>query len=865
MRNIRQLLVAFLMSVVVACGGGGTLDSGGTPTTPVITLAATVEPSNVLTQTSNITVKVKVTSTTGVLSGKLVTFTLSDAGLATFSNQAGTALTDASGVASIQLFVGAKSGAGTVTATLDSGEKTSVGFTSEGKLDSADILTLSADLVAGNNGNANAPCGAREVSRVCQPQVKVKLVSAQGKSMQNRQLKLTIPATDVNKASFSGGAATITVSLDAAGQGAATLNVGTEANDGRVEVTVVDATGVSPVFTGFSSKGDYYSVTLLANKLQLGTGNVDFIELTTLVRNPGNVVVKGAKVEFSTESLSNTELQIDSDITAADGTAKAKLTSKSDFKRRTVKVQSSVGKQMSEALLIQIDGNKIEIQKPDSVVLESQSDVFLTLTDSAGNAIPNAAIAVESQLGNLFALSPASAASVFNSKFTGTTDVSGKLKLVVKAAKVGDDTITVSTLNSSTTSRLTVNGDAFAFTPASQTALEIDIAPAKADKKLDVLWSSNNTAVVGQNVRFISNRGVLLGAATATPQFTNPQPLIALTDANGVASAFAYSEFTGFASVEATAIRDGKSIATARRDIEFVSSDAQKIEVQVAPAQVAISERAAVRAIVRDSKNNPVKNKRVVFQLDKSSGGVINPVEAITNSQGVAVTEFIADQTTGANTGANLNIRAYVMDVPAVSNSTPVAVGNRTLSFRFGTGNAISKPNVSTYSKQFSVIVTDSSGNPVPNQALNVAVLPVAYNHGYWRKEPLVGTFVNWAPEVTKSCVSEDANNNGILDAGEDISGDGQLTPLNVAKVEKSVTSGPITSDLSGVATFNLVYPQDYGAWTTVRIIVSGFADGTENVSSRLFTLPVSAEDTGDEKVQPVANAFGFDGTCIEP
>lgn len=865
MRNIRQLLVAFLMSVVVACGGGGTLGSDGTPTTPVITLAATVEPSNVLTQTSNITIKVKVSSTTGVLSGKLVTFTLSDAGLATFSNQAGTALTDASGVASIQLFVGAKSGAGTVTAALDSGEKTSIGFTSEGKLDSADILTLSADLVAGNNGNASAPCGAREVSRVCQPQVKVKLVSAQGKSMQNRQVKLSIPATDVNKASFSGGSATITVSLDATGQGTATLNVGTEANDGRVEVTVIDATDVSPVFTGFSSKGDYYSVTLLANKLQLGTGNVDFIELTTLVRNPGNVVVKGAKVEFSTESLSNTELQIDSDITAADGTAKAKLTSKSDFKRRTVKVQSSVGKQMSEALVIQIDGNKIEIQKPDSVVLESQSDVFLTVTDSAGNAIPNAAITVESQLGNVFALSPASASSVFNSKFTGTTDVSGKLKLVVKATKVGEDTITVATLNSSATSRLTVNGDAFAFTTAGPATLEIDIAPAKADKQLDVRWSSNNAAVVGQNVRFISNRGVLLNAATSTPQFTNPQPLVALTDSNGVANAFAYSEFTGFASVEATAIRDGKSIATARRDIEFVSSDAQKIEVQVAPAQVAVSERAAVRAIVRDSKNNPVKNKRVVFQLDKSSGGVINPVEAVTNSQGVAVTEFTADQTTGANTGANLNIRAYVMDVPAVTNSTPVAVGNRTLSFRFGTGNAISKPNLSTYSKQFSVIVTDSSGNPVPNQVLNVAVLPVEYSHGFWVKDPEIGTFVKWVAEKTKSCLSEDVNNNGILDAGEDISGDGQLTPLNVAKVEKSVTSGPITSDLSGVATFNLVYPQDYGAWTTVKIIVSGFADGTENVSSRLFELPVSAADTGDEKVQPVANAFGLNGTCIEP
>lgn len=39
MRNIRQLCVAFLMTMVTACGGGGTIGSsntgGGTPTTTV--------------------------------------------------------------------------------------------------------------------------------------------------------------------------------------------------------------------------------------------------------------------------------------------------------------------------------------------------------------------------------------------------------------------------------------------------------------------------------------------------------------------------------------------------------------------------------------------------------------------------------------------------------------------------------------------------------------------------------------------------------------------------------------------------------------------------------------------------------------
>jgi hypothetical protein len=33
-------------------------------------------------------------------------------------------------------------------------------------------------------------------------------------------------------------------------------------------------------------------------------------------------------------------------------------------------------------------------------------------------------------------------------------------------------------------------------------------------------------------------------------------------------------------------------------------------------------------------------------------------------------------------------------------------------------------------------------------------------------------------------------------------------------------------------------------------------------VSSRLYTLGVSAEDVGNEKSPPVANAFGVTGNC---
>ena len=138
MRNIRQLLVAFLMSAVVACGGGGSIGGGGTTTTPVYTLALSMsdaagQAATTVSKAAPLTVTVKLSATNGgAISGKLVTFTLNDGELASFNNGAGTAQTNASGEASIGLLVGNKSGAGMVTATLASGEKAEITFSSAG-------------------------------------------------------------------------------------------------------------------------------------------------------------------------------------------------------------------------------------------------------------------------------------------------------------------------------------------------------------------------------------------------------------------------------------------------------------------------------------------------------------------------------------------------------------------------------------------------------------------------------------------------------------------------------------------------------------------------------------------------------------
>ena len=871
MRNIRQLLVAFLMSAVVACGGGGTLDSNGS-SSGTYTLTASIAPSANLADSSPLTVNVQLRATSGSISGQLVTFAISDAELATFSNQAGTALTDSNGNAAITLVVGSKSGAGTVTASVASGAKATVGFVSAGKVNTNDQLQLTLSMAATKQpatptdpATPKKTCAANQVSRDCTPQVTVKVTTLQGSAVTNRQVKLTIPDGDLARARFTGGLASQILSLDSQGQAKATLQVGTEPNDGQVVATIVDVSTVAAVSTSFSSDGDYYSVKLLANRTQLGTGNADPVELTALVRDPGNVVVQNVPVEFSTAA--SAEIEVTARNTNASGAATARLTSKTSYDVQDIVATARVNKNVTADLTISVFGSKIDVQSPSSVVKDSEQQIVLTLQDSTGNPIARERVSLAVSGGNTLQ----SNGSV-GSAITASTDSAGKIVVLLQAKAAGQANLTFSALNNTVSSQrsIVVNSDKFAFSNQPDVVTEVSISGDANATKQSVLWQRNNANVAGADVRFTTNRGVLQATFSNPVDVNQTGATNVKTDTDGIASVFARSAFTGFTNIDATAIQDGQVVATARKRIEFISTNPTKIEVQVSPTRVGVGERASIRAIVRDPANNPVKNTAVVFRLENAAGGVINPVEVVTDSQGVAVTEFSADQTTGANTGANLNIGAYVRNVSTVAGNTPLVVGKRTMFFRFGTGNGIEIFDLSRYAKEFSVIVTDAAGNPVANQLLNVSVLPRAYRYGVWIKtyRENTTTFLAWAPSPfnNQTCANEDVNYNGIFDAGEDNNGDGTLTPGNVASVvfldKDNKQISELRSDAAGVARFKIVYPQAYGGWVDKRIIVSDKAEGTENVIEQTYSLGVATEHVTKEEQAPVSNPFGASGNC---
>lgn len=861
MRNIRQLLVAFLMSVVVACGGGGTLGSSGTPETPkyaatIKLLDASGSENSTLTSSAPLTVEYTLTSSNGGnISGQLISFELSDSAVATFNNGTSSAVTNSSGVAKIGLIVGTKSGAATVSATLPDNSKITKAFNSAGDNPAADVITMTLGLVD------SAGKEVTSVSKDKPAKARATLKSKLGLNVSGKQVNFTMNLPDLARFGNSAG----TAQTNSAGIAEIALEAGTASGAGTL-TAVLNGNNAVTASKAFDSAGDGGAVTtdpvstvlLQSDKLQLGSGNADKVELTAIVRDRQQNLLKNVAVKFGIETGFEGEIEVQSATTDNTGTARAVLTTKTNPALRDILVSATAGSSTAKSYLtLKVVGTDIEIAAAPAVVLGSSIDMTFTVLDSSAKPIRDTVLALSSELKNSF------------SNTSPRTDAAtGRVTVRYTAATSGKDIVTVSALGLSRSVPIVVNSDAFAYVKPSGEAEILEI-PLNTVGNASVKWTRNGSPMVGQDVGFTTTRGAIAGKEDdlAGNRLVATIP----TDSTGTAKVFMSSALAGFASISASTRGTSDSLQT-QKIVEFIATvpdPKRPLEVQAIPAQLAPGDKALVQAIVRDTNNNPVKNKDVAFSLVDSFGGQISPAIARTNSAGVATTEFTADVATpGSGTPQEpkgLKIKATIADDDKISGTTPIAVGNRTLFFRFATGNKIREDNMSiNYLWDYAVLVTDSTGNPVANQSLTVSVLPKRYHKGMWFKRPVNASFKYWEPVQSNdyddpSCLSEDTNRNGIKDDGEDQNGDGMLTPGNVVSVAKT-----ITADANGIAYFTLTYAKEMAGFVEVDVTVSGAAAGSENVTSRLVWLAWNNADTTDESDRPWNSPFGVDAVVDE-
>ncbi len=200
---------------------------------------------------------------------------------------------------------------------------------------------------------------------------------------------LTFTLSNQDLAEFGNDTGTARTNSD----GVARLGLEASTASGDGEITAALGTGETGTTT-FSATGsttvreEPASLELYANSIQLASSGSDEVELIALVKNEQSVLMEGIEVSFSAASGDGVELQLTQPETAADGTARAILTSQNNASNRTVTITAGAGG-LTQTVEITIAGTEVTINGASSVILNDSVDYTIRVQDSDGTSILN--------------------------------------------------------------------------------------------------------------------------------------------------------------------------------------------------------------------------------------------------------------------------------------------------------------------------------------------------------------------------------------------------------------------------------------------------------------------------------------------
>ncbi|MGJ8668620.1 MAG: Ig-like domain-containing protein [Oceanococcus sp.] len=607
------------------------------------------------------------------------------------------------------------------------------------------------------------------------------------------------------------------------------------------------------------------------------TNPIEAVTITAVVTDEGAVVIPDQAVNFALPNRDAT-LQIIDEITDASGAARAFITTGGDVSNRTVSVIATAG-EVSQTIDVKIDGTSVNLSGPGSLGLGSTATYTARLSNGRGQeSATSGGIAGESIT---VSSAPGTALSVEDGGDL-VTDVNGLVNFTVRGVQAtaanAAEVLTVSALNEA--ADLSIGVSQFSLNLTGPSELQ--------------------TLELGESIQITANltdsTGVANGEAldiAATRGTVSPSSVT--TDANGQA----IITFTASGGSGVSLIRFfGPSGAVADRNLQLVSASPFRVDLQTDPGTLEVNDSTVLTATVRDQFGNLVQDQIVEFVLQDVTGGRLSAPRAISDAQGRASVTYTASSASSANRG--VVVRAFTpgsydfanglacndsdgdgtdnenedgngvnLDGNFLCDQFSLTVGGFALRVALGTGNELEEPTTTTYRMPWSALVTDSRGNPAPPEtSLRLKVTPLAYQKGVsvffdptWERVYSVG-----AGGFGEGCVSEDLNENGVLDPSEDISQDGSLTPSNVASVPQGTGDGndlvPLTSE--GFAFFDIAYAQQYAYWVRVRLTAIASVDGTETVETQVFLLPGIADDFNQEDVAPpgAISPFGTSPNC---
>jgi hypothetical protein len=562
------------------------------------------------------------------------------------------------------------------------------------------------------------------------------------------------------------------------------------------------------------------------------------VTITAYVRSATNQLLSGVPVTFTATSGG---LQgSNPTVTGANGTATIVLNTAGDPTNRAITVTATSGSSTAN-INVNVAGTAITLSGPSSLIQAGAAGTYnIALVDSGGTPISAGVVTVTSSAGNT--ITPA----------TVTTNAGGQGTFTLKAVNAASsDTITVAGLGASAKQTVAVSNQSFGFTAASTTTAATPlpivtaapVAPSTTGlTAVSVLWTTTSGPVANTPVTFTTTRG---SVSAVTNPYTFSSSATATTDGTGMATVYVYATTAGPGTIIASATSGGSPVS-AQLPLNFVATNPTKLVLQAAPATVQTQGTTTISAVVTDAQNNLVANQTVDFQLTDSTGGSLSAASAVTNAQGVAQTVYTATGTSSTYLGVMV---AATVRGTALSSSLQFTVGGQSVNLSLGTGIKLAENAPQTqFLLPYSVLAVDAAGNPVAGAVVTLNVQTIGFRKGIWTIQNVGGSQV-WsiAGNVTATCFE------GL---------GGAVTVPNVAVV----SPGTVTTDSTGAATFNVVYPEDHAIWSGVLLTATTQVAGSVSTVTATFYLPQLATyiTTTTSALPGEFSPYGGDAVCTD-
>ncbi len=570
------------------------------------------------------------------------------------------------------------------------------------------------------------------------------------------------------------------------------------------------------------------SLDFSASTRQLFSAGVDPIVLSAIVKDSNNNTLSDKTVTFI---VNNNATITDNQDTGVVKTANLTPGSKEN---RALSVTATVGS-ISKTIQVNVVGTNLSVEGPESIAINKPTEYILKLQDSADKAIAYTDVVVSSNLGSV-------------SPTNGTTNANGELVVVLNSTTGGTAEISAVALNATANKSINISGNDFTLVGTDLNGdgvkdindLELDLGVSEL---ITMQWLVNGSPKLNETISIRSTRGIL-----STAEVT--------TSPTGEATFSLTSNTAGSATITA----ETSSGLTAVLNREFVATTPAYLNAQASPSLIAPNKSSTIITKVRDINDNPVKNVKVNFNLTDAVNGTLSNGQAVTDSLGRAEIIYTAGDDSSSFEG--VKIRTFLKDYTTIIDNVALTVGGKALRIVLGNDHLVGTDDI-FYKKTFGVIVTDSAGNPIKDQAISFTITPTAYQKGlmYTVDTDGDGEADKWAQYVAASCPSEDIDNDGNLDIGEDENGNGVLDPTHDA----AVTVAGVTDD-QGKLVVEVVYPKSRALWSKQRITSSVVVNGTEYVEHTEFVLPITADDVSDPDlgVPNYLSPYGVSTSCSD-